>query len=60
VGKNGMSSIFFMCRRADKLQSKIDTKKGNKAYLRRALNRQRRRIKDKIKECHRKLALFLC
>jgi putative transposase len=55
-----MSAIFRLCRLADNIQGKIVKKQGNKWYLRRAYHRALRRVKDKVTECHRKLALFLC
>ena len=59
-GAKDMSTILYMCRTADKIQSKIATKKGNRSGLRRAFARQQRRLRNKVKECHNKLALFLC
>lgn len=58
-GKNDMTEIFVLCRHIDGIQSKI-SKKGPTYTLRRAYHRAIRKVKDKIKECHRKLALFLC
>ncbi|MCP3665417.1 MAG: transposase [Gammaproteobacteria bacterium] len=54
-----MAEIFRLCRIADGVQSKIQRKRATWA-LRRVYHRSLRKIKDKIKECHRKLALFLC
>jgi len=60
-GKGDMTQIFLLCRRADKLQGEAAKKKGSK---RRGARMQRLRllesIKDKVKEIHRKLAVWLC
>ena len=58
-GKGDMKHIFVLCREADQIQSRI-SKKRTTWSLRRAYHRKLRKIKDKIKDCHRKLALFLC
>ena len=58
-GKADMTQIMVLCRHADSIQSKISRKRATWA-LRHAYYRQLQTIKDKVKECHRKLALFLC
>ena len=58
-GEGDMSQVFVLCRQADQIQLKISKKRATWA-LRRAYHRKLRKIKDKIKECHNKLALFLC
>jgi putative transposase len=58
-GEGDMSQVFVLCRQADQIQSKISKKRATWS-LRRAYHRKLRKIKDKIKECHNKLALFLC
>lgn len=58
-GKQDMTEIMVLCRHADGIQSKISKKRAT-WELRMAYHRALRRIKDKIKEVHRKLALFLC
>lgn len=58
-GKADMATIFKLCREADGIQSRISRTRATYS-LRRAYHRVLRKIKDKIRECHRKLALFLC
>lgn len=58
-GKGDMNEIFRLCRLADGIKTKMSKKRATWT-LRRAYYRALRKIKDKIKECHRKLALFLC
>ena len=60
-GKGGMSTIFVLCRRADKLQGVWQAKKGKKRRsTKRAWLRMLERIKHCIKEIHCKLAKWLC
>ena len=62
-GKGDMNYVFILCRQADQIQKKISEKKKQKRStwsLRRAYHRKVRKLQDKIKECHNKLALFLC
>ena len=61
-GAGDETQIMYHCRRADNLQSKIAKQKDKhkRWYLKRAYYRTHRKLKDKVKECHRKLALFLC
>jgi len=61
-GAGDSTKLMYHCRRADNLRSKIDKQKDKhkKWYLKRAYYRTHRKLKDKVKECHRKLALFLC
>ena len=60
-GKGDMTHVYVLCRKADKLQSSMTQKKGRK---RRGAERARLRvfdkIRNKIKEIHRKMALWLC
>lgn len=58
-GDGDMSTVFKLCREADKIQQKISKKRATYS-LRHAYYRIVQRIKDKVIECHRKLALFLC
>lgn len=53
-----MEKIFFLCRRADKLQSKLAVRKSKS--LRVLFHKTLLRIKNKIKDCHARLAFFLC
>jgi len=60
-GKGGMSTIFVLCRRADKLQSSMSKKKGSKKRgCRREWWRALDKIKNKVKEIHHKTAKWLC
>ena len=59
-GNGDMAKVFVLCRQADHIQSKLAKKKGGKTALRRAYLRKLQCIKNKITECHRKLALWLC
>lgn len=58
-GEGDMKQVFVLCRQADQIQSKISKTRATWS-LRRAYHRKLRKIKDKVKECHNKLALFLC
>jgi transposase len=58
-GEGDMKTIFVLCRQADQIQSRISKTRATWS-LRRAYHRKLRKIKDKVKECHNKLALFLC
>ena len=58
-GKADMTQIMRLCRHADGIQSKISKKRAT-WQLRRAYHRVLKKIKDKVKEVHNKLALFLC
>ncbi len=58
-GEGDLKQVFVLCRQADQIQSRIAKKRATWS-LRRAYHRKLRKIKDKIKECHNKLALFLC
>lgn len=58
-GKADMTQIMRLCRHADGIQSKISKKRAT-WQLRRAYHRVLKKIKDKMKEVHNKLALFLC
>ena len=58
-GAGDMSQIFKLCRHADQIQSKMARKRATSS-LRRAYYHKKRKIKDMIKECHNKLALYLC
>jgi len=63
-GKGDMGRIVRLGYAIDKIQSRLDTEgviTGKKRWkLKRAANRMRKKIKDLIKDCHRKLAKFLC
>ena len=59
-GAGDMQEVFKLCKAADVIQSRINKKGGNTTSRRRAYYRQLQRIKNKIKECHNKLALWLC
>lgn len=60
-GKGGMSAIFCLCRRADKLQSSMSKKRGSKKRgCRRAWLRVLKKIRHKIDEIHHKTAKWLC
>jgi putative transposase len=60
-GKGGMSTIYTLCHRADKLQGVWQAKKGKKRRsTKRAWLRLLERIKHKVKEIHCKLAKWLC
>ena len=60
-GKGDMTEIFLMCRRADKAQSVCAKKKGSKKRgAKRAWYRRLDDIKNKVKEVHCKMALWLC
>lgn len=58
-GKSDMQKIFVLCRLADKIQTKMRRTRPTWS-LRQAYHRKLQRIKDKVKECQNKLALFLC
>lgn len=57
-GKDDMKKVLYLCRQADKLQSKISQRKTRRRG--RAYHRILTRIKNQIKDCHYKLASFLC
>ena len=57
-GAGDMKQIFFLCRQGDKIQSKLS--EGITTSRRKACHRKLAQIKNKINECHAKLALFLC
>ncbi len=60
-GKGDMSKIFLLCRRADKAQSSWQSKRGSKRRgAKRAWWRLLDKIKYKVKEIHRKMAVWLC
>lgn len=60
-GKGDMSTIYTLCRKADKLQSVWQGKKGKKRRsTKRAWLRLLERIKNKVNEIHCKLAKWLC
>lgn len=60
-GKDDMNLIFQECYAADRLQGRLKRVTGSKRYKRRmAWLRKLVRIQDKIKEVHRKLAVWLC
>lgn len=60
-GKGGMSVIFCLCRRADKLQSSMAKKTGSKKRgCRRAWWRMLDKIRNKVDEIHHKTAKWLC
>ena len=58
-GAGDMKQVFFKCRRADSLQKKI-ARDGMTSRRRRAYHKVLSSIKHVVKECHVKLALFLC
>ena len=53
-----MKQVFYLCRQADDIQRKLSQKVTTSR--RKAYHRILIRIKNKINECHSKLALFLC
>jgi transposase len=57
-GKDDMKKVFYLCRQADRLQSKISQRKTRRRG--RAYHRILARIKNQVRDCHNKLALFLC
>jgi putative transposase len=60
-GKGDMCQIFRLCRMADKVQHAWQAKKGSKRRTtKRAWLRMLDKIKNKVKEIHRKLAVWLC
>ena len=60
-GKDDMKQLFRLCRIADKIQSLWKTKKrGKRRSTKLAWHRVLFKIKDKVKEVHRKLASWLC
>ena len=71
-GDGDMKKIHASCRQIDRIISIIDQKKNEAKKkkgkdkrngtwaLKRAKSRKFQRLKNKVKECHRKLALFLC
>jgi putative transposase len=60
-GKGDMNRIFLLCRRADKMQQVWVKKSGSKRRgAKRAWLRILDTIKNKVKEIHRKLAVWLC
>ena len=60
-GKGDMKDIFIACRKVDRLQSEVKRKRGSKKRgARRQMLRKADQIKNKVKEIHRKLALWLC
>lgn len=60
-GKGDMNHIFVLCRKADKMQESWTKKQGSKRRgARRTWYRILDKIKNKVKEIHRKLAVWLC
>ena len=60
-GKNDMEKVFLTCRRIDKCQSAWTKKKGSKRKAtKKAWLRMMNKVKNKIKEVHCKLAVWLC
>jgi putative transposase len=60
-GKDDMKRLFILCRFADKIQSAWQKKKGSKRRSTKlAWHRALFRIKNKVKELHRKMASWLC
>jgi putative transposase len=61
-GKGDMNQVYIMCRRMDKLQARhdLEKKRSKKRYLKKAWLRMIDKVKNKVKEVHRKLALWLC
>src|SRR6185437_10005641 len=63
-GKNDMGKIMRLGYAIDNIQSRLDTDKTctgrNKRRLKKAGHRLRLKIKNLIKDCHRKLVKFLC
>jgi putative transposase len=60
-GKDDMKRLFTLCRFADKIQSAWQSKKGAKRRSTKlAWHRALFRIKNKVKELHRKMATWLC
>lgn len=60
-GKGDMKDIYIHCRRMDRLQSKWQGKKGSKRRAtKRVWFRMIDKIKNKVKELHRKMAVWLC
>jgi putative transposase len=60
-GKDDMKTIFILCRKADKIQGAWQAKKGTKRRAtKRVWLRLLDKIKNKVKEVHRKMAVWLC
>ena len=60
-GKGDMKRIFQFCHNADNLQSKWKEAKGGKrCSIKLAWHRVQDRVKNLVKELHRKLASWLC
>ena len=60
-GKGDMDAVFNFCRRADKVQAVWQAKKGSKRRAtKRVWLRMLEKIKNKVTEVHRKLAVWLC
>jgi len=63
-GKNDMSRIMRLGYGIDQLQSRYNTKGSmsskKRSNLKKAEHRMRLKIKNLVKDCHRKLAKFLC
>lgn len=60
-GKNDMKKMYIFCRRIDKIQGEMSKKKGRKRRgTKQRWYRMIDKVKHKIKEIHRKLAIWLC
>jgi len=62
-GKQDIGKILSLCRHLDKLQSKWsqpDVTHRKRYRLRRAAKRMRTRIQDLVRDCHHKVAKYLC
>jgi putative transposase len=60
-GKGDMSQIFLACRKVDKMQQTWQAKKGRRRRgAKRVWLRMHDKIKNKVNEIHRKLAVWLC
>lgn len=59
-GKNDFCAILRLCKHADVLQGKICKARRRKNSLHKAWLRLLERIRNKVKESHRKLASWLC
>lgn len=62
-GKQDIGKVLSLCRHLDKLQSKWsqpDITHRKRYRLRRAAKRMRTRIQDLVRDCHHKVAKYLC
>lgn len=62
-GKKDIDKVFSLCRHLDRLQSKwsqSDTRHRERYRLRKAAKRVRTRIQNLVRDCHHKVAKYLC